>query len=179
MMKSVWVDGYLRKCCFRLMAHFPSVREILFGPQSKWGWLVYLVGNRWDNDHCYDIGVQSTCPYWHFFSVGQLPHTLPDTVDSEQTMDLPKAHLSICRLAEKFGSLLLVDHLSLTLNLVNISKCVYFPFWFSLKIVPMRFWLYQVWWHNDTFVIVLTQLDMRLSIILCSLLYVVPLYQIK
>lgn len=50
-------DRVLLKCCFRLMAHFLSVRETLFGSQSKWGWLVYHSGNRWDNGHRYDIEV--------------------------------------------------------------------------------------------------------------------------
>lgn len=125
------------------MAHLPSVREI-FGPPSKWDWLVYLIGNRWDNGHWYDIGVQSTCPYWHSFSVGQPPHTLPDTVDSESTLELLKSHLSIRRLDKQFGSLFLVNHFWSTLNLVNISISDFFPFLFFLKIVPIRFWQEQV-----------------------------------
>lgn len=55
------------------MAHFTRMRGILFGPESKWGWLVYHIGSRWDNGHWYDIGVSSTCPCWQFFQHGPEP----------------------------------------------------------------------------------------------------------
>lgn len=89
------VDRVLRKCCFRLMAHFPSARVIVFAPRPNEAGLFISLETDETIAIYMTLGFRALAHIGLFFSAGcsQLLYALTATITSEQTSELPKLHL--------------------------------------------------------------------------------------